>query len=236
VAFSSRKELEFFDLYDDRGLDWYLAQLPLDPGSRVVVEATPSYLSDGHAPGRIAATLPTSRFVVVLREPVARAWSQCWFFVQLGIEERPWDQALHEEQEGSGPGYLWRSRYGAQIARWDSLMGRDRTLVMLLDEMSAAPDAALRSVCAFAGLPAVPALSPESVNATRLPRSARLQHLIQHADAGPLRGQVFRWNAHGKPVPALPEQERLRLAPQFTEDLALLERRLGRALPSRWRR
>jgi hypothetical protein len=139
VAFSSRKELEFFDLYDDRGLDWYLAQLPLDPGSRVVVEATPSYLSDGHAPGRIAATLPTSRFVVVLREPVARAWSQCWFFVQLGIEERPWDQALHEEQEGSGPGYFWRSRYGAQIARWDSLMGRDRTLVMLLDEMSAAP-------------------------------------------------------------------------------------------------
>ena len=53
VAFSTEKELEFFDLHHERGLDWYLAQLPQDPGDRVVAEATPTYLSD------VAATHPS---------------------------------------------------------------------------------------------------------------------------------------------------------------------------------
>jgi hypothetical protein len=235
VAFSSRKEVEFFDLYYDQGLEWYASQLPGAPGSRVVVEATPSYLSDRHAPDRIAVALPSSRFVVVLREPVARAWSQYWFFVQLGLEKRPWEQAVREERPGEGPGYLWRGRYGEQLARWDSLMGRDRTLVLLLDDLVADPDAALRAVCSFAGLPSVPAPSREAVNAARLPRSARLQRLLQRTDPGPLRRRVFHWNGQGRPVPVLPVEERLRWAPEFTDDLAELERRMGRPLPSGWR-
>ena len=75
VAFSHRKEVEFFDLFHDRGLPWYLSQFPEDPGSRCVVEATPTYLSEPGVDQRVAAALPEDRFVAILREPVARAWS-----------------------------------------------------------------------------------------------------------------------------------------------------------------
>jgi LPS sulfotransferase NodH len=234
TAVSDRKELEFFDLYYERGLDWYLAQLPADPGHRVIVEATPSYLSDARAGERIAQTLPEARFVAVLREPVARAWSQYWFFVQLGLEKRSWRQAVEHEPSGEGPGYLWRGCYGAQIARWDALVGAERLQVLTLDALSADPDAALAAVCDHAGLRAVPAPSKEAVNPTRVPRSAALQRRLVRQSAGPVRRRLYAWNSHGRPVPRLPEEERQRYAPRFADDLAQLQQRLTAPLPATW--
>jgi hypothetical protein len=234
VAFSEKKELEFFDLRFDRGLDWYLEQLPSDPGDRLVVEATPTYLSDPEAPARIARCLPAARFVAVLREPVARAWSQYWFFVQLGLERRTWEQALAEECEGENPGYLWRGRYGEQLARWETLVGPERLQVLLFDDLVEDPDSALASVCAFAGIEARPAPSRDAVNPTRLPRSARVQRLLQHPDAGPVRRRLFAWNGMGRPVPRLTDQERQRVGGPFQDDLLDLQERLGRPLPDSW--
>ena len=234
VAFSEKKELEFFDLRFGRGLDWYREQLPPDPGSRVVVEATPTYLADPHAAARIAQCLPAARFVAVLREPVARAWSQYWFFVQLGLERRTWERALAEERDGENPGYLWRGRYGEQLAHWDSLVGPERLHVLLFDDLVNEPDSALGSVCAFAGIESLPAPSREAVNPTRLPRSARLQRLLQRPDAGPLRRRLYAWNGNGHPVPRLTDDERQRVGAVFHDDLVALQERLGRPLPAGW--
>lgn len=234
VAFSEKKELEFFDLRFERGLDWYLEQLPSDPGDRLVVEATPTYLSDALAPARIAECLPGARFVAVLREPVARAWSQYWFFVQLGLERRSWEQALTDEQAGANPGYLWRGRYGEQLAHWDALVGPERLHVLLFDDLVEDPDRALASVCDFAGIEALPAPSREAVNPTRLPRSARAQRLLQRPDAGPLRRRLYAWNAQGRPVPRLTDQERRRVGERFHDDLVELQERLRRPLPDGW--
>lgn len=238
AAVSDRKELEFFDLYHHRGLDWYLSQLPQEPGDRVVVEGTPTYLSDAHAPDRIAAELPATRFVAVLREPVARAWSQYWFFVQLGLEGRTWQQVvaaeLRDPESRDGTGCLWRGRYGEQLARWERLVGRDRVHVLLLEDLVQDPDAALAGVCEVAGLPALPAPGRSSVNPTRLPRSRALQRALHSDRAGRARRALFSWNGHGRPVPALPESEQRRLAPLFAPDLHRLEDWLGRPLPASW--
>lgn len=234
VAVSPRKEVEFFDRYFDRGSDWYLGQLPSDPGDRLVVEATPTYLSDARAPDRIASTLPRARFVAVLREPVARAWSQYWFFVQLGLERRGWARAVAEESEGDALGYLWRGRYGEQLARWDALVGPGRLHVLLLDDLARSPDKTWAEVCQFAGLAATTVPGREAVNPTRLPRSRRLQRMLQHPDAGSVRRRFFRWNAGGKLLPALPEHEHARLHPLFREDLLQLQQRLDRPLPDDW--
>jgi hypothetical protein len=165
---------------------------------------------------------------------VSRAWSQYWFFVQLGLERRTWQRALDEERDGEGHGYLWRSRYGAQLALWSRLVGPERLHVVLLDELSADPDATYAGICRFAGVDAVPAPGKGAVNPTRLPRSAVLQRVLRKTDAGPWRKALYAWNAQGKEVPRLTDEERRRLAPLFADDLLALQELLGRELPDSW--
>lgn len=238
VAFSRRKEVEYFDRHHERGVPWYLAQLPDDPGERCVVEATPTYLSDPRVAARVARALPDARFVAVLREPVARAWSNYWFFVQLGLERRSWSTVVTEEPPDDPLGYLWRGRYAEQLARWDALVGPDRVHVLLFDDLTADAAAAYAGICAFAGIEVLPPPTQEgntaSVNPTRLPRSRRLQAWLQSPDASRLRSAAYRWNAQGREVPGLDPQERGRLAPLFRDDLDHLAARLGRELPPSW--
>jgi hypothetical protein len=238
VAFSAKKELQFFDRNHERGLQWYLAQLPQDPGDRVVAEATPTYLSEPGVAERVAQALPGARFVAVLRDPAARAWSNYWFFRQLGLEDRSWSRALAEAQDQPGPGdyngYVWRGRYAEQLARWDRLVGRDRLHVVLFEDLVSDPQTAFDGICRFAGIGPAPLPSRESVNPTSVPRFARLQGLLSSPKAGPLRRRLFLWNARGGAVPALPADQRALLAERFADQAGPLQQRLGRPLPAAW--
>ena len=78
IALSTVKEVHFFD---DESIDWarpdyraYEAQFASVQGA-VVGEATPIYLYWPNALERIAAYNPVMRLIVMLRDPVERAWS-----------------------------------------------------------------------------------------------------------------------------------------------------------------
>jgi hypothetical protein len=238
VEVSHDKELEFFNLHYERGLSWYLDRLPQDPGDRVVVEATPAYLSEPGVAERVAADLPDTRFVAVLREPVARAWSNFWFFRQLGLERRSWGRAMEESSDAPTVqdrcGYLWRGRYAEQLARWDVHVGAERLHTVLFDDLVADPQAEYDRICAFAGIGPAPLPGRESVNTTRQPRSAGLQRALSSPTAGRLRGRLYAWNAEGRPVPARDPRDEAALRSRFASANDALARRLGRPLPASW--
>ncbi|MDP9183395.1 MAG: sulfotransferase [Actinomycetota bacterium] len=238
VAVSRKKELEYFDRYYDRGPSWYLEQLPQDPGDRLVVEATPTYLSEPGVAERVARDLPEARFVAVLREPVARAWSNYSFFRQLGLDRRSWTRAIEQSSDAPSAqdplGYLWRGRYAEQLARWDGLLGPDRLLPILFDDLIADPQGEFDRICTFAGIGSAPLKDRESVNTTRRPRSARLQLALAKPQAGRLRRRLYAWNAQGRPVPALDPRDETVLRARFAASNDALAERLGRSLPPSW--
>ena len=87
-------------------------------------EASTSYLWDTHAAERIKRAVPEARILIMLRDPVDRAYSQYWNDVREGIERRSFLDALAEEQR-SGPGgwgvsslYIDCGRYADQVARY----------------------------------------------------------------------------------------------------------------------
>lgn len=238
VAFSAQKELRFFDRELERGLDWYLEQLPQDPGDRIVAEATPTYLSEPGVAEAVAEALPHARFVAVLREPVARAWSNFWFFRQLGLESRPWARAVRESSDTATPedhpGYVWRGRYAEQLAQWERAVGRDRLHVVLFEDLVAEPEQTYAQLCGYAGIEQIAPPSTSSVNPTGAPRYAWLQGVLQSPTAGPLRRRLYHWNARGGAVPALTSEARDLVAPRFEEANAALAAWLGRPLPPGW--
>jgi hypothetical protein len=240
VRMSATKELSFFDEHFERGIHWYSSQLPASEPGVVVGEATPTYLGDPLAPARVAMTIPEAKFVAVLREPVSRAWSNYWFFCQLGVERRSWEAALRAEQEGADDrtGYLRRGHYAQQLARWDDAVGADRVLVLLFDDLLTNPSRIFSQVCRFAGVrDDVQPSSTRSVNPTSRPRSRQLQYLLHATGASQhtaLGRRIWRWNASGGPPPMLDPQHARELRRSFAASNAALMERIGRSLPMSW--
>lgn len=76
------KGINYFDLNYTRGLDWYRGHFPIDrrhqpgeDGSLVYFEASGYYVYHPFAMERMARDLPGVRVVVMLRDPVERAYS-----------------------------------------------------------------------------------------------------------------------------------------------------------------
>ncbi len=94
------KELNFFwqDHLYDVGIDWYLNQFPQvsegqDINQYQTFEATPHYLHSVKAAKRIWRFKPDMKFIILLREPLSRAWSQFQMYQskrknRQGLKER----------------------------------------------------------------------------------------------------------------------------------------------------
>lgn len=178
---SLRKETEYFTRRFGEGPDWYRAHFPLESrlklegiarGSRVrTFEATPDYLFHPLAADRVKHSLPDAQFIVMLRDPVARAYSHYRHMSRIGFEEHSFEEALDLEAERVGsdwerleddPGYAClsalrfsyasRGRYVSQLERWFASFDRDRFLIVDADEFFGDTRRVLGTVCEFLGI------------------------------------------------------------------------------------
>jgi len=104
VFMAEIKEVRYFSVAYDRGLDWYKTHFADWNGEKAVGEANPGYLGDDHAPARIKETLGDVPLILSMRHPVDRAYSAYWKRNQLGTslwgssgaqsKLRPWQRAV----------------------------------------------------------------------------------------------------------------------------------------------
>ena len=173
VAPSFRKEVEYFSRYYSRGERWYRAHFELSRGRRRLnFEATPDYLFHPLAAERAAATVPDARLVVLLRNPVDRAWSHYQHMVRLGYESLGFADALDAEGERCGadfdqlmvePGhnpkallrfsYVARGHYAKQLSRWFAHYPRERFLILRSEDVFADPAKEYGRIFDFLELP-----------------------------------------------------------------------------------
>lgn len=166
VATSFVKETHFFDWEFNQGEAYYRAHFP-PQDERLLIEGTPYYLFHPLVPERVCETLPGCRFICVLREPVARAYSHYLMERARGYEHRTFEQAIARELaswqrwesavvEGtrfhwdhSRHVYLRRGLYAEQLQRWFKSVGRDRILILGNAAMRRNPSRTFDSVCRF---------------------------------------------------------------------------------------
>lgn len=190
VAPSFRKEVEYFSRYWPRGEDWYRAHFELRAGRpHLRFEATPDYLFHPLAADRAGSVVPGARIVVLLRDPVARAWSHYRHMVRLGYETLPFADALAAERSrGAGDlaalaadpdhdarslllySYAARGHYADQLARWRAVYPEDRMLVLRSADLFADPAGTFARLLGFLGLD--PWTAPAFRNVSRPPGRA----------------------------------------------------------------
>lgn len=113
-----------------------------DDLAKVTGDVTPIYIFKDGCMERISSYNPRMKVVVLLRNPVDRAYSQWVMEFSRGKEDRPFLAALvHEllgmltERQHPVRSYLQRGFYGRQIDRLYRLFPRDQCLVLLNEEM-----------------------------------------------------------------------------------------------------
>ncbi len=177
------KGVHYFDTSYDRGMSWYKAHFPLHRNAEKIAErygfaaqtfeSSPYYMYHPQAVARIARDLPQAKLIVLVRDPVERAYSQHHHEVARGFEsERDFGAALaleaarlhrQEERLAEDPAYYsfahqhhaYRAR--GEYARYLSVMaqhiGREQIHVVESERFFADPEPVYDEVCEFLGLP-----------------------------------------------------------------------------------
>lgn len=206
------KGVHYFDTANRhaRGSDFYRAHFPMilpNRQGRITGEASPYYIFHPLAAERIAQELPKARIIVLLRDPVERAYSAHKQETWRGFETLPFEEALEAEperlagEEGriiTDPGYqsfshqhhayVGRGMYAPQLQRMAQAVGRDNLLVLDADHFFADPSEHWASVLRHIGLPFVPLNGAVKANARpSAPMAssvrARLERAFESSDA-----------------------------------------------------
>lgn len=181
-----RKEVHYFDLNHERGEAWYRAHFGRSGEPGLNLDASPYYLFHPAVPERARALLPQARYVVLLRNPVRRAYSHYWHERDKGREPLGFEEAVAAEQTRLGDveqrlaagtmvrseahqhySYLARGRYVEQLERWFAVVPREQFLVLRFEDMVANPLATLNRTLGFLGLPPIDSVRLEARNTRR---------------------------------------------------------------------
>ena len=147
-------------------------------------EVTPIYIYWPRCLERIRAYNPAMRLVLLLRDPVERAWSHWRMERSRGAETADFSWCIREGRArlaASEPAgfhreysYVERGFYGRQIQRLYSLFPRDQVLILRSDDLDADPTGTVGRVSAFLGVGAPPPLAPQRVHVGQEVKGARL--------------------------------------------------------------
>lgn len=208
VVPAAEKELHFFDRDWHTGLDAYRECFRDEPDT-ITGEATPYYLFHPEVPGRVAKIAPEACFLVLLRDPIDRAYSHHQMQRRFGREQLNFEAAVEAEPQrlAASPAnhprysYLARGRYAEQLERWFDRFGRERFLILETAALRERADECAARVAGFLGIDPFPAEAvwPSRGRSRYAPlslatREALAAHFEPHNEAlFRLLGERFAW-------------------------------------------
>lgn len=214
-----RKEVHYFDANFERGEGWYRAHFGPTDAPGVNLDSSPYYLFHPVVPQRLRDLLPQARLIVLLRDPVRRAYSHYWHERDKGREKLSFEDAIaaepgridaaHEALARGGIAhsvehqhfsYLARGRYAEQLERWFATFPHEQFLILRFEDLAREPLAVLNRTLGFLELPPATTVSLEARHKRRYPPLAevtarRLREYFepQNRKLEALLGQAMGW-------------------------------------------
>lgn len=150
AVLSQPKELHFFSSYYDHGYQWYERHFPDRAGVLAAGEYSTSYLYDLDAPARARRYDPQLRLIVMLRDPVARAYSNHLHEVRVGHLQGA--DLSFETAMLQNPLYVEQGLYAHHLQHWLQHFDRSRLLILLQEQVDKEPQAQAAAVYRFLGI------------------------------------------------------------------------------------
>ena len=139
IVKSAYDELGFFDDNFRLGWEWYKTLFPTNitkkiikrkTGNFLTFDDTPFYIYNEDVAKKIKNYFPKTKLIIILRNPIDRAYSNYHLGVRMGDEKRTFDQAVDDEMQKIAEyneiemddyisqSYLGRGIYAKQLEIW----------------------------------------------------------------------------------------------------------------------
>jgi len=226
------KEPRFFDKYYDRGFNWYKVNFPFKFHKILVTkflkknfltcDATPRYLDHPHAPQRIKKLTPNAKLIVLLRNPINRAYSNYNMRVNTGAEDLTFEKAIEREKKLGKTefekmlkdenyysrdyyhySYIDRSLYVNKLKRWMKVFPKEQFLILQSEKFFEDPSKVYNQVLKFLNLPKWDLVKYQKIGTARYKKPKLESNLRKqlvdffepyNQELIELVGQKFDWN------------------------------------------
>ncbi|SDC82728.1 MULTISPECIES: sulfotransferase [unclassified Candidatus Frackibacter] len=171
-----KEEIQFFNKNFNKGEDWYLNHFSeirkLCKDKYITGEVSTNYFFYPYVPQRVFRMLPEVKLIVLLRNPVNRAYAHYCGEVLKGIERLSFKKALEKEEERlfgeikkmkrdkdyfsfkyNHFSYKARSIYINQLKRWLNIFPREQLLILKSEDLYAGPEEVMNKIIKFLNLP-----------------------------------------------------------------------------------
>jgi len=226
----------------------YRASFDGAEGRRRIADVSPSYLYWHEVAKEIDHDQPDARIIIMLRDPVEKAYSQWLHQVRAQLETLSFEEAIAAEADRAARGwsdvwyYVESSKYFRQVKHYIDVFGPERVFVVITEELATEPQTVMAPVFAFLGVTANVNLAVTNRNRSGQVRSQQLAKLIaqpskvkqlSHVLPKPLRYRLalrlIELNTGSKPE--LSTSTRRSLCSEFASDVNSLRTLLNRELP-----
>jgi hypothetical protein len=156
------KERHFFTNNYASGVESYLKMFSSKTKKQIAIDTTPYYICHPAVPKRVFKDFPYIKLVVLLRNPIDRAYSH-WNLAHRiqNVDPHIFPVAINKEEKRiAGGGRDWqvysykaRGLYAEQLERWFKLFPREQFLIIQSEVFFKQPRKIYQDVCAFLGIP-----------------------------------------------------------------------------------
>ena len=178
-----KKEMHFFDNNFHKGISWYQSQFKQNRllmllykkkkfYDSITGEATPYYIYHPYGVERISKLIPNVKLIILLRNPVERAYSHYQHELRLKVEKISFEDAIKQESkrlEGEIEkmledetyysfnhqhfSYLQRGIYIDQLEKWTKKFPKEQILILSSEEFYFNSNKICNEVFDFLNLP-----------------------------------------------------------------------------------
>jgi len=169
---SAYDELGYFDSNYDLGLNWYKSLFPTifekkkveeKNGKFITYDVTPFYIYNEKVPKRIQKIIPDSKLILILRNPVDRAYSNYFItkqnkkFEDIIIEEREILKTINRKNKEEyykfvHTSLLSRGFYAEQLEKWFKIFPRNQILIIKSEDFAIQTNKIMNEIFNFLGL------------------------------------------------------------------------------------
>lgn len=250
VYMSAQKQLNFFIAFYDYGIEWYCKYFPSEKEAikyKVIGEITPTYMAHPDVASRIHHYIPDCRFIVMLRNPTDRAYSEYTKTLRNWNFQGTFDDLVERHEDILARGY-----YAKQLERYFQFFPRNQFLILIFENTMSNPRAALEKLARFFEIdPSGFNLNrmQKKINASYLPRTPRLyssaalarryfaKNNMGYIDTMAARiglkqvaRYIFRFRGPRSELPKLDGKTRVRLNNLYSQEIRNLEKLLDEDL------
>jgi len=221
---------------------------------KAIGECSNSYLFFPHTAAEIKKYIPDCKIIIILRDPVERAFSHYAQHVMLGHEHLSFEEAIEREEERKKAGWRWhyqylaQSKYYEQVKRYYELFPKENILVLLFDDLKNDPKNFLIKLLKFIDVnPSVDGIEFKIYNKTGMPKNRAVYNFLYKKNnfrktvglfiPKSVKISIFKLiqnlNIDYNAKPKIAEETRIQLKKYFKPDIEKLEKLLQKDL-SNW--